>query len=353
LALQIKVLKGILFFFLLPLAVVWDVITRLRNRLYDLELKPSVAFNVPVISVGNLTVGGTGKTPMTEYLVHLLHQRSKVAVLSRGYGRDTKGLYFVRPDEDALAVGDEALQVVQKFPDICVAVCEDRVYAVPHIIDRCGEDVVLILDDAFQHRRIKPGFSVLLTDYARPFYCDYLLPAGRLRESRRGAERADVVVVTKCPPDLGAAERVKIQQAIQRYAPVPVFFSTIRYGQLQPLTSHNRPSSKVVLVSGIARPAMLEEYVMKQFTLLKHFRYRDHHRYTMKDVMEVNRFIASQKDAVSLITTEKDAVKLTAPPFREVTEQWALFVLPVTIGWLENGNEFDKLVLNYVQEPRG
>ena len=185
---------------LFPFSWLYYLITQIRNRLYDRGLKPSVKFELPVICVGNLTVGGTGKTPMIEHLIRLLQNRFKVATLSRGYGRATKGIRIAGPSENASTIGDEPFQFYTKFGKrITVAVGEERALAIPTILQECSDTQIILLDDGFQHRKVSPGFSILLTDYHRPFYNDFLLPSGRLRESRWGAERADVIVVTKCP----------------------------------------------------------------------------------------------------------------------------------------------------------
>lgn len=332
-------------FLLWPLAVIWDGITRLRNYFYDAGLKPSVSFDVPVIVIGNLTAGGTGKTPMTEYIIRLLLPHLKVGVLSRGYGRKTKGLHFAGETSTADILGDEPLQIYKKFSDVPVAVCEDRVYAIPHILHRYPDVQAILLDDAFQHRRLRPGFSILLTDYQRLFYEDFLMPSGRLRESRKGASRAQVVVVTKCPEQLNEDAMMSIRAAIQRYTPAPVFFASIYYEKPKPLNEAAALlSSKVILITGIARPEPLEQWVKSRFELLHHFRYRDHYAYSDNDLKKISLFIAQQSGPVSVLTTDKDAVKLTA---LEGSKSLPLFSVPVVMRLLKNGKEFDNLVLSY------
>src|SRR5690606_8845834 len=226
---------------LFPFAVIYDIITRVRNRMYDRGLKPTTSFDIPIISVGNLAVGGTGKTPMIEYLIRLIKPHHPLATLSRGYGRRTTGLRIAGQTENADLIGDEPYQIHRKFPDITVAVGEDRVYAVPVLLDQSPETRVILLDDAFQHRRIKPAFQILLTEYAKPFYRDYPLPSCRLRESREGASSADGVVMTKCPPSLTANEEATARASVGRYTESPVFFSAIRYGQPVPFGGHHLP----------------------------------------------------------------------------------------------------------------
>jgi tetraacyldisaccharide 4'-kinase len=344
-ALQINALKLFFTFLLWPFSVVWDGITRLRNYLYDTGLKPSVTFSVPVIAVGNLSVGGTGKTPMTEYLIRLLQPYVQVGVLSRGYRRKTRGLYFAGPDATASRMGDEPMQLAAKFPEAAIAVCEDRVYAIPHMLQRYPNVGVVVLDDAFQHRRLKAGCYLLLTDYARPFYRDYLLPAGTLRESRKGACRAHAVVVTKCPAHLDEAEMNHIVRAIRTYTNAPVFFTGLQYGH--PLPVHqNCPalSQKVVLVTGIARPHPFVAWAKNHFTVLHHFNYPDHHAYSRSDVEKMQKFIHRYAEPVSILTTEKDAIKLAALAHAAALP---VFSVPVYVTFLKDGKVFDNLVMNY------
>ncbi|MCX7637196.1 MAG: tetraacyldisaccharide 4'-kinase [Cyclobacteriaceae bacterium] len=336
-----------LFFTLLlwPFSVIWDGITRLRNYSYDSGWKPAVSFDIPVIVIGNLTVGGTGKTPMTEYIIRLLFPHIRISVLSRGYGRKTRGLHFAGDASTAAEIGDEPMQIHRKFPDVPVVVCEDRVFAIPHILQRYDDIQAVILDDAYQHRRLRPGFSILLTDYSRPFYRDYLMPSGRLRESRKGASRAHVVVVTKCPDNLDEKNMNQIRELVQQYTRAPVYFTSLQYDEPYPLhATKSCLNNKVVLVTGVARPEPLEQWVRNRFTLLRHFRYRDHHHYSVDDLLRIKKFTEQFAEPVSVITTEKDAVKLTALPGYEAL---SLFAVPVTVRFLNNGKEFDNLVLNY------
>lgn len=323
---------------LFPFAVLYDAITRVRNRLYDQGMKPSTSFDIPIISVGNLAVGGTGKTPMIEYLIRLLQPRLAVATLSRGYGRKTAGLRIAGPTDTPDTLGDEPYQVHKKFPGVTVAVGEDRVYAVPALLDQSPETKVILLDDAFQHRRIKAGFQILLTEFARPFYRDFLLPAGRLRESRKGAARADVVVVTKCPPSLDPKEEDRIRTAIGKYTKSRVYFSTIRYGQPIPFGGHDVPlRRKLLLVTGIANAEPLMAYLATEFEIVRHVDHGDHHRYTMKDLEQLRTMVSAD---VSVLTTEKDMVKLDSLA-QSAEYRLPLFYLPMEMGFLGGEEEFD------------
>src|SRR5688572_23478840 len=264
---------------LFPFSGLYLLVTEIRNKLYDRRLKPSIKFDLPVICVGNLTVGGTGKTPMIEHLIRLLHPRYKLATLSRGYGRSTKGIRIATNHDDASTLGDEPYQFYTKFSKhIAVAVGEERALAIPTIVNERPETQVILLDDGFQHRRVRPGFSILLSDYHRPFYKDFLLPSGRLRESRWSANRADVIIVTKCPQEILEDEMIEIEKSIRHYAEKPVFFTNIRYGT--PMSFHKSSmvaSREVILVSGIGNVTPLVNYVKHNFNLIDHLEFRDHH----------------------------------------------------------------------------
>src|SRR5687768_4340702 len=257
---------------LFPFALAYDLVTSLRNYLYDRGIKPSARFEVPVICIGNLSVGGTGKTPMVEHLIRLLYQQHRVATLSRGYGRKTKGFRLAADGDSPSTLGDEPFQFYSKFKDhITVAVGEERALAIPTILQTDSDVEVVLLDDAFQHRKVTPSLSILLSDYNRPFYDDYILPAGRLRESKQNAARADVIVVTKCPPQLSDDAMIEIEHAIRRHAEKPVFFASIRYGGPIPFShSASAQIKNVILISGIANAKPLEDYVKQNFTMLTH-----------------------------------------------------------------------------------
>lgn len=342
-----KLLTPLLF----PFAVLFDVVTSVRNRLYDRGIKPSASFDVPVIGVGNLAVGGTGKTPMVEYLIRLLSAEKKVATLSRGYGRSTKGIRIAGEGDSPSTLGDEPYQIYRKFRDkVIVSVGEERALAIPYVLHEHPDVDIILLDDAFQHRRVKPSFQILLTDYNNLFLNDYLLPAGRLRESARGASRADTVVVTKCPPHISDDEMIAIEGRIRKYFDKAVFFSGIAYGNLLPVTeaSAYKPE-KVVLVSGIANPAPLEEYFRHNHQLVKHLRFGDHHRYTPKDVKSICE--VARAEGAAVVATEKDIVKLSGNAFAEASV--GLYYLPIEIEFLKDGKEFDEMVLNAVRSHAG
>jgi tetraacyldisaccharide 4'-kinase len=333
---------------LYPFAVLYNAVTSIRNRLYDLGLKPAARFDIPVICVGNLAVGGTGKTPMTEHLIRLLSPQHVIATLSRGYKRKTKGFRVAGPEDSAITLGDEPFQFYNKFGEkVIVAVGEERAMAIPLMIDLNPDVQVILLDDAFQHRKVSPSFQVLLTDYSSPFYTDFLLPAGRLRESRKNARRADVIVVSKCPVELGEESMMGIEAAIRRYAEKPVFFSSIRYGELVAVNKKNFVADQVILVTGIADATSLKAHITANYKLVRHFDFADHHSYTAADMKLIDQEARAQKAAV--ITTEKDAVKLNAAHFREFFSETAFFYLPIEVEFLKNGKDFDEMIINAVK----
>jgi tetraacyldisaccharide 4'-kinase len=332
---------------LFPFAVLYDAVTTIRNRLYETGVRPSARFEIPVVGVGNLSVGGTGKTPMIEYLIRLFGDEYRVATLSRGYGRKTRGMRIATPRDNAETIGDEPFQFYRKFKDkVAVAVGEERAFAIPYILSEHPDINLILLDDAFQHRRVKPGFQILLTDYNNLFVDDFLLPAGRLRESKRGAARADAIVVTKCPPAIGDDEMISIESSIRRYSSRAVFFSRIGYGHLLPVTevAPYKPE-KVILVSGIANTVPLEAYIARNYELVRHFSFADHHRYSKADIDAICEAAATTGAVV--VTTEKDMVKMNTETFRSASVY--LHYLPIEIEFLKDGKEFDELVINAVR----
>jgi tetraacyldisaccharide 4'-kinase len=335
---------------LFPFAILYNLVTWLRNRLYDQGLKPSIKFELPVIGIGNLTVGGTGKTPLTEYLIRLLASKYQVATLSRGYGRNTKGFRMAEVTDSAATIGDEPFQFHVKFGDrVKVAVGEERALAIANILQHAPSTEVILLDDAFQHRRVIPSLNILLTDYHRPFYEDFLLPAGRLRESRSGAGRADIVIVTKCPAEITDEQMIEMEKSIREFVERPVFFTRIRYGNPTPFgRAGQRPGDQIGLLSGISNPRPLKHYVAQNFKLKKHFNYSDHHPYRVPDLQRLQRFI-DENPGASILTTEKDKVKLAAPEFESFMQRLPMFYLPIEVDFIKNGQDFDEMVLNSIK----
>lgn len=341
-----NVLKLLLY----PFSALYNAVMRVRNHLYDIGHKPSFSFETAVIAVGNLNVGGSGKTPMVEYLAELLGSRMPTVTLSRGYKRETTGYRMASGDDTARTIGDEPLQMFRKFGDLIhVAVGEDRVYAIPHILQEFPETRVLLLDDAMQQRSIRPDLTILLTTFQRPFYQDFLMPFGRLRESRSGAHRADVIVITKCQPGITGTVQEEMTRRVQKYAgSKPVFFSAVEYGEPRALRDNLPLAGKVVLVTGIANAEPMRGFCSQHFEVVHHFRFADHHRYTAADLEEIDRFCSQQGDQLSILTTEKDAVKLDCPEFSRFLDRKRWFSLPIRHIFLQDGAKFDALVLNAV-----
>lgn len=340
----------VLRFLLFPFALVYDVVMDIRNRLYDMKLKPSTSFDLPVISVGNLAVGGTGKTPLTEHLIRILSPQYKVVTLSRGYGRKTKGFRIANQQDNARTIGDEPYQIYQKFaPAVQVTVGEERALAIPTILQEVEGTDVIILDDAFQHRSVVPGLSILLSEYHRPFYHDHVLPYGRLREGPEGASRADAIVITKCPSHLEEEELMNIEHEVRTYSSKPVFFSKIRYGEPVAFGDVSKSlSANVILLSGIANAHILEDYIAKTFTLIKHVAFRDHYVFKTSDLKAVERLLQKHSNSVSIITTEKDKVKLESDELKPILLRLPIFYLPIETEFLRNGADFDALVTSFM-----
>ncbi|WP_242918976.1 tetraacyldisaccharide 4'-kinase [Pontibacter liquoris] len=346
---MVKYLKMLLW----PFSLVYGGVMQVRNALYDTGTLASARFQVPVIAVGNLTVGGTGKTPHVEYLLRLLH-KYKIATLSRGYKRKTKGFLLADGEATAERLGDEPYQYHRDFPEVTVAVAEDRVLGLQRLQQAVPDLQVIVLDDAMQHRPVHPSLNLLITEYGRPFYHDLVLPAGMLREPRSGAARADAIIVSKCPEMLPLQRQHEIKAAIRMYSrkKAPVFFSTFTYGQPVPLGQAARLANKLVLLTGIANPVTLVRYLQKQgYTILHHAAYPDHHSYTLQDMHKMKEML--QKDlfrGASVLTTRKDAVKLAGEALQELTHTLPLFYIPVEVTFIDEKDKFDKLILQHVRQ---
>ena len=300
-------------FLLFPFALIYDLITKVRNLFFEVGFLKQTSFNLPIIVVGNLSVGGTGKTPQIEYLIRLLKVGFKTAVLSRGYNRKTSGFMMLNDTHSAEDVGDEPLQYFKKFKDIDVAVDANRVQGISKLITEASPDLVL-LDDAFQHRKVKGSFYILLTKYNDLFTDDFLLPTGNLRESKAGAKRADIILVTKCPIDLSESSKNKIRNKLKKYN-TNVFFTTISYDVK---TSGNKSilvddlkDFEVLLITGIANPKPLLSFLKERNVIYKHLKFSDHHNFTDKEIEKIKKEFSGLNAAKKLIlTTEKDYVRL-------------------------------------------
>ncbi|WP_338870468.1 tetraacyldisaccharide 4'-kinase [Spirosoma sp. SC4-14] len=337
---------------LLPFSRIYGLITDIRNWLYDRDLYAVYKSDRCVIAVGNLTVGGTGKTPMIEYLIKRYQFTGRAvpletATLSRGYGRHTKGFRIASKQDSASTIGDEPLQLFRKFNQtVRICVGERRAEAIQKLLASYPETNRILLDDAFQHRAVKPQFNLLLTDYNRPFYTDHPFPAGRLRERRHGARRADAVVVTKCPLTLSDIEQNRIRESIRVYArsETPVFFAGLQYSFPVPFSGLGVFANldRVMLVSGLGNADPLEQYVSRTFRMRTHHRFADHYAYSRS---ELDQLLAALQPGESLLTTEKDWVKLSALLKPDELNRLPLYYLPVEMAFLDNSKtEFDRLV---------
>ncbi|PSR14457.1 MAG: tetraacyldisaccharide 4'-kinase [Bacteroidetes bacterium] len=340
---------------LAPISLLYGLGVSLRNAFYRANLLKSLTFSVPVISVGNLSVGGAGKTPHIEYLIRLLREHIHVATLSRGYSRKTRGFLEVLPTHNAEQVGDEPLQFKRKYPNISVFVSEDRAFAIPQLMMQHPETQMVLLDDAFQHRSVKPGVNILLTEFSNRFTHDYLLPSGRLREWRSAYERADVIIISKCPAEVTAAEREAIWAEINPLPHQQLFFSYYSY---QPPYYQFNPryrlqlddKTEVLLISAIARTDYLVDYLQAQVGTVESLEFEDHHYFTKEDVSTMHRlFHQLESNRKVIITTEKDAMRLELHREFLIRERLPIFVLPTEVKFhFEEGARFDDLIRDYL-----
>jgi len=326
---------------LFPFAILYGIVTGIRNFLYDKGILKSATFNIPVIAVGNLSVGGTGKTPQIEYLIRLLSDKYKVAVLSRGYKRKSEGFVLANEKANAETLGDEPFQFFAKFPNISVAVDANRKNGIELLLALKKPDVIL-LDDAFQHRKVKAGLYILLTSYGDLYADDFMLPTGNLRESGSGAKRADVVIVTKCPKSLPAEEQVRIRKKLKLSENKELYFTFIDYDDKVYSENHSidvddiRHSDKI-LVAGIAKPKPFFEYLKGKNDVVLEF--PDHHDFTENEIADIKNKTANRK----IITTEKDYMRLKSG---DLTGQ--LYYLPIKSAFISGSENFDKTILDYV-----
>ncbi len=302
-------------FILFPFSILYNCITSIRNKLFDLGVLKSTSFVIPVIAVGNLNVGGTGKTPQIEYLIRLLQDTYKTAVLSRGYKRKTKGFQIVNQNNSAEDVGDEPLQFFKKFENITVAVDADRTNGINQLMNQELSPEIVLLDDAYQHRKVTAGYYVLLTKYNDLFSDDYLLPTGNLREARRGAKRAHAIIVTKCPKELSKEEQQQIIVKLNVLPNQKLFFTAIEYNEelkgKKKLHITDLKTKEVVLVTGIANPNPLLNYLKSKEISFLHLKYPDHHHFSKEDIAKINTVSNDVGSKEKLIlTTEKDYVRL-------------------------------------------
>ena len=350
---MMKLLRLLLF----PFSILYAIGVIARNLAYDMGLLKSQHFNFPVISVGNLSVGGSGKSPMTEYLVRILKGRYKIATLSRGYGRKTSGFRVVDVNSSSIDIGDEPLQFKRKFRDITVAVCENRVTGIQELESK---HELIILDDAFQHRALRPGLSILLFDYSSLFQKQWLLPTGNLREPFWAINRADIVVVSKCPEKMSGEQHDAIAK---RFKTKKLFFSFLKYGELKSYNEVNpdrtlnsiNQFTKIILLTGIANADPLLMELHTYGPQLIHHQYPDHHQFSEENITKlVNVFNGLTGDDKLIITTEKDAQRLRSKAISDKIKDLALFYLPVEAEFMEPEKTlFNNLIKEYASKPTG
>lgn len=341
---------------LFPFSILYGLAVWIRNRLFDSNILKAASFNLPIICVGNLSAGGTGKSPLVEFLIRLLKNRWQIAVLSRGYKRKTKGYALAHPATTALEIGDEPMLFHIKFPDVAIAVGEQRMVAIPQILHDRPRTGAIILDDAFQHRSVKAGFNILLTDYSNLYTRDWFLPTGDLRDEKGSYRRAQVLIVTKCPPGLSEEEREDIRKELNPLAHHKLFFTSIRYGVPYHIISRRplplQPGMEVLLVSGIANPGPLKNYLQDAVDAYYEISYRDHHIYSIDDWKEIKkRYENISAGKKIILTTEKDAVRLTK--FAQELQEFPVYVLPIDIQFLFNQEQsFTDLIIKFITEFR-
>ncbi len=337
----------------MPVSIIYGSIIMFRNWLYDKKFIKSATFNFPIICIGNLAVGGTGKTPMTEYIVRLLKNNFKTATLSRGYKRKTEGFAIANETTTALEIGDEPMQFHHKFPDVTVAVGEERLVAIPQLLHDRPETEVIIMDDAFQHRQINAGLNIILTEYKNLYTRDFILPAGDLRDTKLSAKRADIIVITKCKPGLSAEEKNELIKEIDPSEKQAIFFTKITYGLPYHLFNKDiieiKHDTDILLICGIANPKPLKEFLNVKVNTYDMLRYADHHIFDIDDLEEIQTHFKKISSLNKLIlTTEKDAVRLEK--FEIQLKDFPIYVLPIMHTFLFNEeNIFNDRVINFVR----
>ena len=340
---------------LLPISLLYNLVLFIRHKLYDWHVLKSTRFDFPVICVGNLSLGGTGKTPHTEYLTKLLSSEYRLAILSRGYGRKSKGFRLADENCTAADLGDEPMQYFTKFNNVQVAVDEDRVEGVNKLLNRPTPPQAIILDDAFQHRKIEAGLNILLTDYQHLYCNDFLFPAGTLRDIRQAAYRAEIIVVSKSPKYLPDEDKKSIIERLNITETQRVYFSYLEYEPLLPLNEKAKEitvnqSQRVLLFTGIANPKPLEKHLNSCFSEVKNITFGDHHSYTENDLKKIAaRFEAMGGNGKIIVTTEKDAARLAKSAYLCHLESVPLFAAPIRVHFQEE-EKFNKDIKDYVRQ---
>ncbi len=328
-----------------------------RQWFYQKRLFKSVSFDLPIINVGNLAVGGSGKTPHIEYLIRVLQPGFQVATLSRGYGRKTRGFKEVMISGQPIEFGDESLQIKRKFPEVRVFVGEDRVEAITALLLEAPDTEVILLDDAFQHLPLKAGLNLLLTDFAKPFTRDKSMPWGRLREFPKAADRAEAVIVTKCPSLISENQKDQLKLELTEFTQAPIYFSFLKYGSLYTFKDQSIPhwpsKPEIMLLTGLAQPGLMAQYLQEQYKpkVFKHFAFSDHHLFTKNEIEKV---IAAYHQLDSskavMVVSEKDLQRLLLPQFDTLIADINIFVLPVEVDFKDHTSDFNQWIINYVRQ---
>jgi tetraacyldisaccharide 4'-kinase len=347
---------------LLPFSIIYGAIVSIRNYLYDSGKIESFTYSVPIICVGNLSTGGTGKTPLVEYLLRFLYHEYRIATLSRGYGRRTKGYIKAELPTDTHMIGDEPMQYLTKFKNITVAVSEDRNAGIQKLLKSEYPPQVIIMDDAFQHRKVKAGLNILLIEFDSVFKKDFLLPAGNLREPRSSANRADIIVITKSPEILVPIERKRILEKINAANNQHIFFSFVRYGEFNKIFGatelmqmgagyYLEKRFTILLVTGIANPSGLIEYLRRHTDKLELLIFPDHHEFSVADLNQIHKsFDNIVNPSKIIVTTEKDAMRLRNPDIRPYATKLPFFFLPIEVQFHKEEEKFNELIKEYVRK---
>tara|TARA_B100000575_G_C23116510_1_gene645494 strand:- start:245 stop:1285 length:1041 start_codon:yes stop_codon:yes gene_type:complete len=338
--------------FLIPFSLIYGLIIWLRNKFFDFGILRSRSFDLPIISVGNLSYGGTGKTPHVEYIINLIGDSKNNAVLSRGYRRNTKGFYLVENTLNYKSVGDEPLQLSNKFKNTIIAVCEDRLFAIKKLINMNIN--FIILDDAFQYRYLDPGMNILLTTYQNLYINDFLLPFGSLRESKSAFIRASTIIVTKTPRALLPVDKKRLIEQIAPWPHQKLFFSFYEYHKPKHVFSSKEISfdeQKILLLTGICDPQPIKDYLLGKVELLKHLKYPDHYEYKEKDIVKIKEvWTEIQSSEKIILTTEKDCMRLKM--FKKELENLPIYYLPISVNFHEK-EKFNNLIIDYVKKNKG
>ncbi len=342
--------------FLFPFCLLYGLITWLRNKFFDWGLLPSKTFDIPVISVGNLSTGGTGKTPHAEFLIRMLQDEYTIALVSRGYKRKTRGLVVAGPDSTSRDIGDEPLQIYQKYPDTLVVVHEKRRQALEYLRHHHPAINLIIMDDGYQHRYVTPGLNLLLTEYYKPFFSNYLMPCGNLREFKSGAARAHALVITKTPKVFSPLDRRFFLRKLSPFRMGTTYFSFIRYGQWKPLDESTPQKGSTTfrdlfLFTGIANASALEEYLKKHSDELHVIKHSDHHQFRESDLRKLKQqFRDTFGSSKAVVVTEKDAMRLQDEKLRKIIRHLPVYYIPIEVDLHDEDKEpFLNMVREYLK----